>query len=184
LKTAVLLVDAGRAQSAAAVLIASEFFSLRQVQRHTRSDKKLREPCEKAAVLLNFLSAPYVPQQELDKFWLAVNFHPAPPAYPGVGAASLALYDMCKTYGVTAHRMTDKYDAGQILRVRSFSIDNSWGYKALWDRALRESLAMFIDMCQAIAEEQPLQTYYGGWSGPAMTRKQFERHPSFVEVPK
>lgn len=182
MKTVVLLVDPARAQSEAAVTIAHEFFEVRQVQRHVRTETRIWEPLISAGYLLNFLSAPYVPQKELDKFWDTVNFHPGPPEYPGVGAASRALYDKRTTYGVTAHRMNQQYDNGTILRVRTFDIDPTWGYKALWDQALKESLALFIDVCAVIAADGQLRTYWGGWARQAMTRQEFEAHPSYERI--
>src|SRR5688572_4134316 len=182
MKTAVLLIDPARAQSEAAVTVAREFFEVRQVQRHHRTEKRLWEPLVSAGYLLNFLSAPYVPKKDLDKFWETINFHPGPPQYPGVGAASLALYDRRKTFGVTAHRMNQQYDSGTILRVRTFDIDPSWGYRTLWDRALKECLALFIDVCSVIASDGQLRTYWGGWSRQAMTRPEFESHPAFERI--
>ena len=123
MKSIVLLVDPDREQTAAAISIAREFFEVKQVEFHLRSEKRIWQPLAQAGYLLNFLSAPYVPRKELARFWEAINFHPGPPEYPGVGAASLALYDKRPTYGVTAHRMNSHYDAGQILRVREFAID-------------------------------------------------------------
>jgi methionyl-tRNA formyltransferase len=52
----------------------------------------------------------------------AINFHTAPPAYPGRGGCSYALYNQDKEYGVTAHLMTDKIDDGPIMDVLRFPI--------------------------------------------------------------
>ena len=184
MKSAVLLVDPERAQTAAAVLYAAEFFDLRQVQYHTRNEKRLKSECCRADWLLNFLSAPYVPLEVSEKFKGAINFHPGPPEYPGVGSASLAIYDKRSTHGVTAHVMDDKYDHGEILRVRRFPIDPTWGYKKLFEQSLEHTLGLFIEVCGDIAAGVPLRKYHGDWAGKAVTRKEFEAHPSFVAVPK
>tara|TARA_B100001146_G_scaffold203107_1_gene195459 strand:- start:51 stop:494 length:444 start_codon:yes stop_codon:yes gene_type:complete len=75
--------------------------------------------------LLNFMS-PTLVTDILLKFpkYLPINFHPAPPKYPGTGCASYAIYNGERRYGATAHIMNDKYDAGAILRVKYFKISN------------------------------------------------------------
>lgn len=52
----------------------------------------------------------------------AVNFHTAPPKYPGRGGCSYALYNGDTEYGVTAHLMTERVDAGAILDTEYFPI--------------------------------------------------------------
>lgn len=51
-----------------------------------------------------------------------INFHPAPPEWPGRGSASLALFNGDKSYGATAHIMDLSVDSGKILMVKRFSI--------------------------------------------------------------
>jgi methionyl-tRNA formyltransferase len=182
MRSAVLLLDPGRSQSVRAAMYAREFFDVRQVQSHIRTETKLREECCQADWLLNFLSAPHVPLEVSEKFKGAINFHPAPPEYPGVGSASMALYDRRTTHGVTAHLMDDRFDHGMILRVRRFPIDPSWGYQSLFNQALEECLGLFIDVCSDIAAGRPLRKYQGGWDRAAITRKEFEAHPSFSAI--
>lgn len=184
MKSAVLLLDSDRAQSIPATQYAREFFEVAQVQWHARDVTRLREVCPPADYLLNFLSAPFVPEEERAKFKIAINFHPAPPEYPGVGSASRALYDKRTSHGVTAHVMDEQYDHGMVLRVRRFPIDPSWGYEALFDRALRESLCLFVEMCSDLAGGVPLRKEFGGWTGEPFSRKEFEQHPSFGAVHK
>ncbi len=154
-----------------------------QTQRHLRTDTKLSDPLLPANLLLNFLSAPLVPKEDLAKFDQAINFHPAPPEYPGVGSASLALYDARPTHGVTAHRMTERFDEGEVLMVRRFPIDRSWGYRALWDRSLIECLALFKEVVGRLATGVPIRTNLAdGWKRKAITRAQFEKHRAFTEI--
>lgn len=154
---------------------------MRQVQWHMRDDKRLREPCREAEFLLNFLSSPLVTPDDLRKFRWAINFHPAPPEYPGVGSASLALHDGRKTHGVTAHLMTPRYDDGLILRVRRFPIETE-GYKALFERSLDECLILFREVVRAIAEGEPLRTTTESWARRPYTRSEFLAHPA-TQIP-
>lgn len=155
-----------------ALTIAEEHLNVVQVLRTPRSLKFIMgSVLAPASLLLNFLSAPKV--EQLNRFDLAINFHPAAPEYPGVGWASRSLYDKVANAGTTAHVMTDSYDAGPILAVRRFPVDPAWGYRALVDRAYEETLALFQECVECLSLQ---------WAGKAMTRSQFELHPSFAEV--
>ena len=52
----------------------------------------------------------------------AINFHPGPPKYRGVGCLNYALYNEEKYYGVTAHLMKKKIDYGEIIKTNKFKI--------------------------------------------------------------
>ncbi|MBW1615640.1 MAG: hypothetical protein JRJ49_03715 [Deltaproteobacteria bacterium] len=52
----------------------------------------------------------------------AINFHPSPPKYRGIGGYSWAIHNSDKIYGVTCHYMVEEIDCGAIIAVRSFSI--------------------------------------------------------------
>ncbi len=179
--SAVILVDPTRRQSIPAITYAREFLDVRQVQLHVRTDRRLKEPCVPADYLLNFLSAPFVESFQRQNYRVAINFHPAPPEYPGVGSASLALYDRRTTHGVTAHLMTNDYDSGTILRVRRFPIVS--GYRALFERSLDEALELFKELVWDIAEGHPLRQSIEQWSRGPYTRAEFEQHPAYMEVP-
>lgn len=164
---------------------ARTLLDVRQVIRHQRHDKRIAAPVEEAEWLLNFLSAPKVPMHVLTRFGLrALNFHPAPPEYPGVGSASMAIHDKREWHGVTAHVMDEEYDHGMIIRVRRFRIDPRWGYGDLWDRSLNECFALFLDLLHDISVGNPLRSSFEGWTRSAISRKEFEAHESFATVPR
>jgi len=52
----------------------------------------------------------------------AINFHPGPPEYRGIGCANYALLNNSKFYGCTAHIINNKIDNGKILDVKKFKI--------------------------------------------------------------
>ena len=56
--------------------------------------------------------------------YAAINFHPGPPTYRGIGCVNYALFENSKTYGATAHLIDDKVDHGQIIDVKLFKISN------------------------------------------------------------
>ena len=52
----------------------------------------------------------------------AINFHPGPPEYRGIGCVNYALYENSKFYGCTAHLIDEKVDNGKIIDVKKFNI--------------------------------------------------------------
>jgi len=52
----------------------------------------------------------------------AINFHPGPPEYRGIGCVNYALYDGVRRYGVTAHLISKKIDHGKIINVKRLKI--------------------------------------------------------------
>ena len=73
--------------------------------------------------ILCFRSLFVLPERLIDRASIAaINFHPAPPEYPGSGCINFALYDEVNEYGVTAHIMNELVDNGEILEVRRFPV--------------------------------------------------------------
>lgn len=61
----------------------------------------------------------------------AINIHPAPPKYRGIGGYKYAIKNRDKKYGVTSHFMDTKIDHGQIILVKYFPIHNMQDPKLL-----------------------------------------------------
>ena len=54
----------------------------------------------------------------------AFNYHPAPlPEYRGVKCATFSIINDDKYYGVTVHKITKDFDAGEILKENHFLIN-------------------------------------------------------------
>lgn len=71
----------------------------------------------------------------------AVNFHPAPlPDYQGLGGYNAAIMDELDNYGVTAHLMSERIDAGEILKMKTFNIT---GLETAWSLEQKSMAAMF-----------------------------------------
>lgn len=108
-----------------------------------------------------------------------INFHPAPPKYPGRGGASYALFNGDTEFGATAHRMVEKVDAGTILRTTYFPINSSMSCEEVFSKAEDACLKLLVDYC-----------VYGfdmgsaglKWGGPAKTRKDFQEFLDCGEV--
>lgn len=131
----------------------------------------------KNAIILSFRSYIILQEKELDECELAINFHPAPPRYPGVGGYNFAIYNEDCEYGVVAHHMTKKIDNGKIIKIQSFPIDDFQSIKTLKDKSNQVLLELFretVDELIAAGNRKSLDTSWNsinvGWSGIAKTR--------------
>lgn len=104
-----------------------------------------------------------------------VNFHPAPPEYPGRGGASLALFDGRETYGATAHILLRQIDAGPILAVRRFDIGPTDRCDTVYTRAEIAALELFFGIVDRLAQDRRLPSpSQEVWLRKPMTRKEFQ----------
>lgn len=102
--------------------------------------------------ILCFRSLFMLPKFLLDKATVAaINFHPAPPEYPGSGCINFALYDESDSYGVTAHIMNEKIDNGRILEVRKFPVHKNETLSSLLDRTHSELTNLCLDFVTGIS---------------------------------
>jgi methionyl-tRNA formyltransferase len=170
--------------SAAAEQFARRLFDVRHVSRYFRDAKELapeveqivQSRAERIDYLFNFLSPVIVPKEMLRAIRKsAINFHPAPPKWPGVGSASFALYEGDEVFGATAHAMTAKVDAGAILRAIRFPILAEDDCQSLFGRALEFALLLFYDVLTELARGGKIDPSGETWERPAVTRAQFDR---------
>ena len=157
-------------------------YNVKCVVRNERGLKKLPKEVYEASkngdidYIFNFLSAVKVPRDIINSARkLAINFHPAPPEFPGVGCASYALYSKAKEYGVTAHIMEETYDSGKILKVVRFPISKGDYCDTLFDRSLNYLLILFYDVLYELATKGNIKPCGEKWERKASTRKQFEK---------
>jgi methionyl-tRNA formyltransferase len=125
-------------------------------------------------LLFSVLSPVIVPAEVLGAVRLAVNFHPAPPEWPGVGGASYALYEGRDSFGATAHVMEPQVDAGTILDVRRFAIRPGTSSSDLLTEARHIAYAQFIDIATALADGREVRPSGHWWARRAFTRREFE----------
>jgi methionyl-tRNA formyltransferase len=160
---------------------AAVWFDLALVVSRSRWDnavpEELIEACQARRVeyLISLLSPIVIPKDVLDRIGeMAVNIHPAPPEWPGVGAASLALFDGAKQFGVTAHIMAERVDSGPILAVRRFAIEEADTCETLSAKAIVAANRLFDELLPTLARGEATKSCER-WTKPAMTRRQFER---------
>lgn len=123
--------------------------------------------------LFNFLSPKKVPEVILEKVNIAAfNIHPGSHEYPGVGSASLSLYDRRRKFGVSAHYMNKNIDEGGIVAQRFFRQDNNKSCDQLFTQALDECCLLLDDLLMLL-QKTPKPHIIKRWTRKATSRKDF-----------
>ncbi len=123
--------------------------------------------------LISYLCPRLLPAPILAAAGLPINFHPAPPEYPGLGCYNFALYDGVAEYGATCHRMVEQIDSGEIYAVRRFPVPAEMTVVALQERTLAEMLALLDEVLATVAAGRPLAPV-ARWARGPTTRQDFE----------
>ena len=79
--------------------------------------------------------------------YAAINFHPGPPEYRGIGCVNYALYEKSRNYGATAHLIDEKIDHGRIIDVKRFKIRKNESVESLLNRTYRILQAPRLGSC-------------------------------------
>ena len=82
-----------------------------------------------------------------------INFHPGSPKYPGSGGVNLSLLNGDSEFGVTAHLMDEKVDAGNIIECRSFNIDKTDNLLSLLEKTHINLFNLFIEMTTRLKQD-------------------------------
>ena len=111
----------------------------------------------------------------------AINFHPAPPEYPGSGCINFALYEEVNQYGVTAHIMNEKIDNGEILEVRRFPVSKIDNLSTVLSRAHSELFNLCSDFIyllyekgSSIIDKKKMLSKEESWKGDAKLMRDLE----------
>ncbi len=127
-------------------------------------------PCD---LLLSFSSPWIIPARLLEQARIAaLNFHPGPPEYPGIGCTNFAIYHEEERFGITCHQMHAKVDTGPIVAVRRFPLYASDSVKRLTDRCYHHMSALFVEVIGALLAGEALPTSEETWTRRPYTRKQ------------
>ena len=107
-------------------------------------------------ILVSYLSPWIIPQRVLDKTRLwNINFHPAPPEYPGIGCFNFAIYNNERTYGVVAHLMNNKVDSGKIIAIKRFPLLESDSVYSLSIKSYEHMMVLFFEIIRAVSVNCP-----------------------------
>ena len=133
--------------------------------------------------ILCFRSLFILPKYLIEKASVAaINFHPAPPEYPGSGCINFALYDGCESYGVTAHLMNEKIDNGKILECRRFPVCKNDNLSTVGARTYSELTGLCLDFITQISSrgdgfirKRLLESKNISWRGEARRISELEK---------
>ena len=125
--------------------------------------------------IVSFLSPWIVPEAVLHRTAkAAINFHPAPPEYPGIGCYNFAIYDGAQVYGVTCHHMAVRVDTGAIVRVVRFPILRDDTVALLKERSMSYLLTLFYDIASLIVRGAELPACGEAWTRQPYTRRELD----------
>jgi len=121
--------------------------------------------------LISYLSPWVIPEYLLKRAKIAaINFHPGPPEYPGIGCTNFAIYDAVKTFGITCHHMAPQVDTGKLISVRRFPVFENDSVYSLTQRCYAHILSLFYDLMSDVMRGQTLPSTDEYW-----TRKPYKR---------
>jgi methionyl-tRNA formyltransferase len=124
--------------------------------------------------IISYLSRWIVPERLIKKAKLAaLNFHPASPAYPGIGCNNFALYENASEYGVTCHRMQARVDTGEIVAVRRFPVFPTDDVASLLSRTYAFQLVLFYEIIGKILNGEALPVSTDRWEREPFSRREF-----------
>lgn len=130
--------------------------------------------CWEGEYIISYLSRWVIPDYLLKKAKIAaINFHPAPPEYPGIGCTNFALYEDARQYGVTCHHMAPRVDTGAIVAVKRFPVFATDDVATLLRRTYDYQLVLFYEIVSLILNGQQLPISDEKWTRKPFTRKEF-----------
>ncbi len=121
--------------------------------------------------VISYISPWIVPKCVLDKTKVAINFHPGPPEYPGIGCTNFAIYNNEKIFGVTCHYMEEKVDSGKIIHVERFPIFENDTVFSLTQRCYAYIYVAFVKIFSTILAGEPLPLCDETWKSKPFTRR-------------
>ena len=147
------------------------------VYKGSRKDKFPKEALKiKSDLTISYISPWIMPEKILKdtKKW-AINFHPGPPEYPGIGCTNFAIYNEEKEYGITAHIMEPKVDTGRIINVVRFPILPKDTVYSLTQRCYDYLLIQFYKVIDYVFYNNKLPDSDEKWKRKPYTRKDLNK---------
>jgi len=144
---------------------------------HTREELDALGPSmNEDSLLISFGTGVIVPGGILAQIEeQAVNFHAASPDFPGRDPHHFAVYRKAERYGATAHWMTGRVDAGQIIGVRWFDISHDAHPYELLQSANEAALALASDLIPRLMSGESVRPVGTEWGGQKTKREDFQK---------
>jgi methionyl-tRNA formyltransferase len=124
-------------------------------------------------LVISFSSPWIIPPQILEQAkFAAINFHPGPPQYPGIGCTNFALYEGAEKFGVTCHYMAPKVDTGEIIKTKYFPIFPQDTVETLTERTYHYMFGLYQDVIDGLLYSKKLPVSNEVWERKPFTRKE------------
>lgn len=129
----------------------------------------------KGDLLISYLAQWVIPAELIEAASVAaINLHPGPPEYPGIGCTNFAVYNNEKEFGITCHHMVASVDSGKIIAVRRFPILDSDTVYSITQRCYVEILHLFFELMTGYLEGNEFPSSTETWKRKAFRRKQLD----------
>ena len=129
----------------------------------------------KGDYIFSYLSPWIIPKSLLERAERgAINWHPGPPEYPGIGCTNFAIYNDEKEFGITCHYMLAKVDTGKIIEVKRFQVIENDTVYSITQKCYSLILNSFYRMIERIANEEPFPSSHEDWTRKPYTRKELD----------
>lgn len=143
------------------------------IKPKSKNDLNIINNCNNIDYIISFLSPFKIDVTILKKAKIAaINFHPGPPNYPGIGCYNFALYEESKEYGVTCHHMDSNLDSGAIIMTSYFPILSNDNVDSLKLKSMIHLLYLFEKIVAIISKNGELPESEEIWARKAFTRKE------------
>ncbi len=127
----------------------------------------------KGDLLISYLSQWVIPEILLQNSSIAaLNFHPGPPEYPGIGCTNFAIYNYADEFGVTCHHMASKVDTGSIVAVQRFPVYESDTVYSITQRCYSHILNMFYETVYGVMNGEKIPVSAEVWKRKPYLRKE------------
>lgn len=127
----------------------------------------------KGDIIISYLAQWIIPTALLAKAKMAaLNFHPGPPEYPGIGCTNFAIYDGADEFGVVCHHMVSKVDSGKIVAVKRFPVYDHDTVYSITQRCYSEILNMFYEIFYLLMNGEEIPQSNEVWKRSPYLRKQ------------
>jgi methionyl-tRNA formyltransferase len=129
----------------------------------------------KGDFLLSYLSPWIIPKELLINTRKgAINWHPGPPEYPGIGCTNFATYNGEKEFGITCHFMQAKVDTGKLIEVKRFSLTENESVFSMTQRCYELIFESFQVIINKIENRKALPFSEENWTRKPYTRKELD----------
>jgi len=123
--------------------------------------------------VISYVAPWIIPRKVLENAGIAaINLHPGPPGYPGIGCTNFAIYNGEKTFGITVHYMKEKVDSGDIIAVERFPIFENDTVHTLTQRCYIYIYTAFIKLFPFILKHQCMPRSGEDWARKPYTRRE------------